>query len=192
MLYMKIFEKEILKMVKIWFQGIKLAVRSRIRFITFVAVYCALAWLIAINLNAVGSISPSPGGFTEPQIRLGSTLIASAIVSTLYGFLISTFRKRDIAVLKCIGWGNNNVRTLLISEILFVAVIGFVLLVEMDIHLLGINEYLSFLVDVNTLILTSNTLVLTFTILVLFQIPGVIIAYWRVLKVRPMEALRAV
>jgi hypothetical protein len=180
-------------LVKIWWQGIKLAVRSRIRFVTFVVVYCALAWLIAINLNAIGSITSGPGGrLTEAQIRLASTLIGSAIVSTLYGFLISIFRKKDIATLKCIGWGNNNVRSLITSEILFVAIIGYILLLEMDIHLLGINAYLSFLVDVSTLILTRNTLILTFIVIVVFQIPGVLIAHWKVLKIRPMEALRAV
>ena len=179
-------------MVNIFWQGLKLATRSKVRFISFVVVYSALAWLIAINLNAVSGTGFALGGqLTEAQIRLTSTLIGSAIVSTLYGFLISTFRKRDIAVLKAIGWGNNNVRMLIISEILLVALVGYILLVEMDIHLLGINEYISFLVNVSTLILTRSTLVLTFVIIVIFQIPGVLIAYWRVLNIRPMEAFRA-
>ena len=171
-----------------------LSIRSKYRFISFVVVYSALAWLIAVplrNVTFADMASPSFYSLQDPtSIRLIITVITAIIIAMLYGFLLSFFRKMEIATLKCIGWGNTHVRTLIIGEILFVSTVGYLLLLELDIHILGINQYVPY-VNVSSLIFGGDALLLTLIIIVFCQIPGVLVANYRILKVRPIVALKA-
>jgi ABC-type antimicrobial peptide transport system permease subunit len=120
-------------------------------------------------------------------------------VATLYGFLLTTFRKTEIATLKCIGWSNGNLRILIVGEILLVSVSAFLLFIEVGIHVSGLSYYVSgdpfkpfpFVPPVvQSILLARNQLLVAFIVVVLAQIPGILLANWRILAVKPMEALR--
>jgi predicted lysophospholipase L1 biosynthesis ABC-type transport system permease subunit len=126
-------------------------------------------------------------------------VLGGLIVATLYGFLLTSFRKTEIATLKCIGWANSNIRILIIGEILLVSLLAFFVFIEIGIHVTGLAFYLSgdpfsplFFVPgaVQQVLLARNQLVLTFFVVVLAQIPGILLANYRILAVKPMEALR--
>jgi ABC-type antimicrobial peptide transport system permease subunit len=131
-----------------------------------------------------------------------STLVAvlgGLIVATLYGFLLTTFRKTEIATLKCIGWSNGNIRVLITGEILLISCLAFLLFVEIGIHLAGLSFYFTgdatgtlFFVPawIRPIFEARNLLLWTFLLVVLAQLPGILLANYRILAVKPMEALR--
>ncbi len=113
-------------------------------------------------------------------------LFGTFVVSTLYSYLITRFRRREVAVLKAMGYSKWSVRIVVLSEILVVAVTGFVLgllAIQGFIYLTRSSAYVYNIVF-------SSTALLSFLAVVLSSIPGFILITTRILGVRPIEIFR--
>ncbi len=108
------------------------------------------------------------------------------MVSTLYSYLITRFRRREVAVLKAMGYSKWSVRIVVLSEILVVAVTGFV------IGLIGIQAFIYFSSTSSYFynIIFSPTALLSFLAVVLSSVPGFLLITTRILGVRPIEIFR--
>ncbi len=113
-------------------------------------------------------------------------IFGTFMVSTLYSYLITRFRRREVAVLKAMGYNKWSVRIVVLSEILVVAVTGFF------IGLIGIQAFIyssssgSYVYN----IIFSPTAVLSFLAVVLSCVPGFLLITTRILGVRPIEIFR--
>lgn len=110
------------------------------------------------------------------------------IVATLYAYLITRFRRREVAILKAIGFNARNIRITLLSEILTVAFLGFTvatLVIELYIRFTASSEYVASL-----FIMPYFTVLLSGTVVVLTCIPGFLLISWRILAVRPIEIFK--
>ncbi|MHA1754825.1 MAG: FtsX-like permease family protein [Candidatus Odinarchaeia archaeon] len=154
-----------------------MATRVRRRFILAVIFYCILSWWVAFTIQLGDTFLVTIG------------LLAGLVIATVYGFFLSQFRKNQIATLKCIGWGNTNILVLLIGEILFVSILGYVLTLEIDIHILGISNYFGNILS--EFVFSGFSLIISLFVVIIAQIPGIILAYWKTLRVRPIVALKA-
>ena len=113
-------------------------------------------------------------------------LFGTFMVSTLYSYLITRFRRIEVAVLKAMGYSAWNVRIVVLSEILVVAITGYV------IGLLAIQAYL-YLVSQGSyffLIVFSSTAIFSFLAVVISCVPGFFLITFRILGVRPIEIFR--
>ncbi|MHA2156810.1 MAG: FtsX-like permease family protein, partial [Candidatus Hodarchaeales archaeon] len=113
-------------------------------------------------------------------------LFGTFMVSTLYSYLITRFRRREVAVLKAMGYSKWSVRIVVLSEILVVAVTGFTLglfSIQMFIYLTRSSAYVYNIV-------ISSTAILSFLAVVLSSVPGFILITTRILGVRPIEIFR--
>lgn len=115
-------------------------------------------------------------------------MVGTFMVSTLYSYLITRFRRREVAVLKAMGYSKWNVRIVVLSEILVVAVTGFV------IGLLVIQGYLWNPLNRTGsyfyMIMFSPTALFSFIAVVISSIPGFFLITFRILSVRPIEIFR--
>jgi ABC-type antimicrobial peptide transport system permease subunit len=173
--------------LRIFTKSFRLAWRAPKRFWAFIVLYLVVTYMVTYLLLTGGAL----------QIFIA--ILGGIVVATIYGFLLTTFRKTEIATLKCIGWSNGNIRILIVGEILFVSVLAFLLFIEIGIHVTGLAFYLSgnpfsplFFVPsaMQQVLLARDQLLLSFVVVVLAQIPGILLANYRILAVKPMEALR--
>lgn len=156
-----------------------MAFRSTRRVISFMIIYSILTFTTAYSLEK-----------GDPQMQL-ITILGGFLVATTYGVLLSQFRKKDVAILKCISWGNSHIIILLVGEIIVVSLMAFILTMEIIIHILGISFYFPQLAGLaNDLVFNGDTLLMTFLLVVVFQVPGVFIANFRTTHISPMSALR--
>lgn len=177
----------------IFFKSWRIATRNKRRFFGFVVAYSMLSLSIA---TAFKQLEKDQANY----VLLLVTLCVGIVLSTMYGLILTTFRKKEIATLKAIGWSNGDVRTRILGEILFLSLIGFFLLIELDVHILGLSYYIF---GLDPIVLTSTPLVqnlhfsqeifqYSFLLIILCQLPGVLIANNRALQVKPMVAMQAI
>jgi predicted lysophospholipase L1 biosynthesis ABC-type transport system permease subunit len=153
--------------------------------------------VITVTIQNMG-LSPSP----DELVNLGFIIMASMVVAIMYSFLLVRFRRDDIATLKCIGWDNSGIRLFVISEILFVTLSSFFILLEVIWHIVGIYFQLFAIpvggilgIPITTqLILWWNKpiaiMLIAVGIILIAQIPGLLIATLSVTKLSPIVALR--
>ncbi|UCE14214.1 MAG: ABC transporter permease [Candidatus Heimdallarchaeota archaeon] len=151
---------------------------------------------IAANLgNLPGYDSPDFKSKTDKDeqrnmmfLSLIFGIFGTFMVSTLYSYLITRFRRREVAVLKAMGYSKMNVRIVVLSEILVVAITGFVigLLVIQGFLWNPLGRQSSYIY----LIIMSPTAFLSFLAVVISCIPGFILITTRILAVRPIEIFR--
>lgn len=173
--------------LRILTKSFRLAWRAQKRFWAFIVVYLVLIYMVTYLLLTGGTL----------QITIA--ILGGLIVATMYGFLLTTFRKTEIATLKCIGWSNGNLRVLIVGEILMVSVLAFLLFIEIGIHVTGLAYYLTgssqsllFFVPpaIQQVLIARDYLLVSLVVVVFAQIPGILLANYRILAVKPMEALR--
>lgn len=126
-------------------------------------------------------------------------VIGSPVVATLYAFIISRFRTREMAVLKAVGYSNRNVLVMILTEILTVSIIGFFLSVAGLQIILALNSqynlhstYVPFIWNPFVSIFPSMTAILTFIFVVVSNIFGFAIISQKTIKVRPVELFKNV
>ena len=112
-------------------------------------------------------------------------MLGGVVLATLFSYLITRFRREEIAIMKAMGYSNSSVRTSLIGEIFTTAMSGFILgLGSVQTILLVWSEF-------NFLSLLRLQAVLgSFVINVVIALPGILLASRRILKVSPAEAFR--
>ena len=129
-------------------------------------------------------------------------IFGTFMVSTLYSYLITRFRRREVAVLKAMGYNSWDVRIVVLCEVLVVAITGYiigVLLIQGFLwnplgRLLGQQGgYYYQFINFSTyppFIIPSTTVVLSLLAVVISCIPGFFLITIRILSVRPIEIFR--
>lgn len=157
---------------------------------------------IANNLGELAAETSTYGSwefiFDDQQVKaetrdrdllsFGVGAVGGLIVATLYAYLITRFRRREVAILKAIGFNARNVRITLLAEILTVAFLGFAaatLVIESYIRFTAGSEYIAslFTMPYTTILISGSVVVLT-------CIPGFLLISWRILAVRPIEIFK--
>ncbi|MCE7736326.1 MAG: ABC transporter permease [Candidatus Heimdallarchaeota archaeon] len=122
---------------------------------------------------------------TNNLVNLMFVVLGGAILTTMFAYLISRFRRREVAILKAMGYSQSSVRTTLVAEIVTIAFFGFAFGLSLA---QGLLYYLS---DFNrTSLLSRDAVLAAFVINVILTLPGMLLVSWRVLRVSPSEAFR--
>ncbi len=175
-----------------------LALRSRRRFWMFTLAYALLIGFTSVFMDAAVDAYMAIGvNWGTETVMMIVAVSVSALMSMLYANIIVTYRKMEIATLKCIGWKNNHIRILISGEIMAVTLLAFFLVIEGYFHYTAISAYaLSADTSPGSDITDAVVLVqfwpafLTFLIMLGVQIAGILIANDKILKIRPIQALQ--
>jgi ABC-type antimicrobial peptide transport system permease subunit len=164
-----------------------IAVRARTRFIVFTIIYTVLVFWLALNVeeNFFAADAETQGNLYLFIIAVS----ASVVLSILYAWILINYRKKEIATLKCIGWTNADIRTLIVGEILWVTIISVVAVAEVLIHYAAIMNYANPGVYTEPL-LGILSVVVTVGVFIISQVLGILLVYRKILKLRPIVALR--
>ncbi|UYP48072.1 hypothetical protein NEF87_004357 [Candidatus Lokiarchaeum ossiferum] len=168
-------------------KSIKMAMRSRMRFIIFTLMYTVLMLWNAWNLQSFTLPSEVEGNVLLLAISIGSTVV----LAILYAWIVINYRKREIATLKCIGYTNGNIRTLIVGELVWVTTMSFIIVAELLIHITGFTAFINLTTGNPTEpILRLLPIVISFAMFLISQVLGILVMYSKILKLRPIVALR--
>ncbi|MBD3353552.1 MAG: FtsX-like permease family protein [Candidatus Lokiarchaeota archaeon] len=156
-----------------------MSMRSRKRFIVFTLMYTALMIWMSYSLEQEAAAG----------ISFWIAVLSSVVLSVLYAWILINQEKLGLATLKCIGYTNNDIRTIIIGEIIWVTTVAFLIVAEMLIHYSAVIIYFPFLGITDPFIKAGN-IGLTIGLFTGAQVLGILLAYSRVLKLRPIVALR--
>ena len=171
-------------------KSITLAMRSRRRFIVFTLMYTVLMVWMANNFHQYMEVDDAVRNLLLLLVSIGSTII----LAILYAFIVINYRKKEIATLKCIGYTNNDIRTIIITELVWVSFLAFFFQAEVLIHITAVMTYIqanSTQLPVEP-ILNALPVILAFLIFIVSQILGILVMYRKILKLRPIVALRVI
>lgn len=156
--------------------------RSRKRFLVFTILYVALIIWMSYSLQ------------TAEGVTLIIAIVSSVLSSILYAWLIIRFRRMEIATLKCVGYTNNDIRTVILGEIIWVSISSFIVVFELLIHFTAFEiigmEFINKSLDDYEVFISPINLLITIGIFLLAQVAGILLAYRKILKLRPIVALR--
>jgi ABC-type antimicrobial peptide transport system permease subunit len=173
-----------------WRKAILLSLREKKIFTVFTLIYTVLIFLTSffIDIGLSGDLGETAWYFVI--IFFGTSLF----LSLLYAWILVSRKRRVWATFKCIGYTNKNILVLVSGMIFFTTLVGFFIVIEILFHYAagiayinqtGINFAVTILVDLIPVITTS-------AIFIVVQIFAFILAYRKVLKVRPIIALKKV
>ena len=170
-------------------KSILMVLREKKQFTVFCLMYTVLifwtSYSIELTLLQPGQTFP----ITSFLIALG----VGIFLSLLYSWIIVRRNSKTIATLKCIGWTNGDLNSLISGFILFTTIMGFIIVIEVLFHYAAIVAYLQAAPSIDKIPLVGLLPVFaTFLIFLTFQIIAILLANRRVLKVRPIIALKRV
>ncbi|MHA1985790.1 MAG: FtsX-like permease family protein [Promethearchaeota archaeon] len=175
---------------RMWRKAILLSLREKKVFTVFTLIYTTLIFMTSlfIDLGIKGNLG---------ELALYLVLIffgVSLFLSLLYAWILVSRKRRVWATFKCIGYTNRNILVLVSGMIFFTTLVGFFIVIEVLFHYAAAVAYLSqasinfdlgVLIDLVPVILTSF-------IFIGVQLLAFFLAYRKVLKVRPIIALKKV
>jgi len=141
------------------------------------------------------------GGLGLASTSFFIALGVGAFLSLLYAWIIVSRNRRTWATLKCIGYTNSDVNSLVSGFILFTTIMGFLIVIEFLFHYMAIVGYWQAAdaavngtpYDIaNFPLVRLFTVVVTFIIFLFLQIVAILVANRKILKVRPIIALKKV
>ena len=173
-----------------WRKAILLSLREKKVFTVFTLIYTILIFMTSlfIDLGIKGNLG---------ELALYLVLIffgVSLFLSLLYAWILVSRKRRVWATFKCIGYTNRNILVLVSGMIFFTTLVGFIIVIEVLFHYAAAVAYLSqaninfdlwVLIDLVPVVLTSF-------IFIGVQLLAFFLAYRKVLKVRPIIALKKV
>ncbi|MFX1502905.1 MAG: FtsX-like permease family protein [Promethearchaeota archaeon] len=176
--------------LRMWRKAILLSLREKKIFTAFTLIYTILIFLTSlfIDIGLSGDLGELAWYFVI--IFFGTSLF----LSLLYAWILVSRKRRVWATLKCIGYTNKNILVLVSGMIFFTTLVGFFVVIEVLFHYAAAIAYINqtpinftrtILVDLLPVIVTSG-------IFIFVQILAFILAYRKVLKVRPIIALKKV
>lgn len=173
-----------------WKKAILLSLREKRIFTVFVLIYTILIFLssLFIELGIEGQLGESALFFI---LIFFST---SLILSLLYAWILVSRRRRVWATFKCIGYTNKNIIILVSGIILFTTSMGFFIVIEVLFHYAAIVAYLNS-AEINldiTILIGLVPVIVTSAMFIFVQLLALIVVYRKVLKVRPIIALKRV
>jgi hypothetical protein len=173
-----------------WRKAILLSLREKKVFTVFTLIYTTLIFLTSLFIDL--GIKGNLGELAWPLVLI--FFAVSLFLSLLYAWILVSRKRRVWATFKCIGYTNKNILVLVSGMIFFTTLVGFFIVIEVLFHYAAIVAYLSqaniifglaVLVDLIPVISTS-------AIFICVQILAFFLAYRKVLKVRPIIALKKV
>ncbi|MHA1720975.1 MAG: FtsX-like permease family protein [Promethearchaeota archaeon] len=185
--------------LRLWSKSVKLAMRSQRRFIAFTLMYTVLMVWMTWNFQLFIYNSNE-----ADVLLLVVSIVSTLILSILYAWIVINYRKNEIATLKCIGYKNSNIRTIIIGELVWVTFVAFMIMAEVLIHLTAGTTYFyqqqiiktnspisaSLYVEKTAPLLNIWPVLATLTMFLVSQILGILVMYSKILKLRPIVALR--
>ena len=172
-----------------WKKAILLSLREKRIFTVFVLIYTILIFLSSLFIElGMGQLGESALFFI---LIFFST---SLILSLLYAWILVSRRRRVWATFKCIGYTNKNIIILVSGIILFTTLMGFFIVIEVLFHYAAIVAYLnSAEINLDIVILIGLVpVIITSAMFIFVQLLALIVVYRKVLKVRPIIALKRV
>ncbi len=173
-----------------WKKAILLSLREKKIFTVFVLIYTILIFLssLFIELGMGGQLGESALFF------IFIFFSTSLILSLLYAWILVSRRRRVWATFKCIGYTNKNIIILVSGIILFTTSMGFFIVIEVLFHYAAIVAYLNS-AEINldvTILIGLVPVIVTSAMFIFVQLLALIVVYRKVLKVRPIIALKRV
>jgi len=167
-------------------KSVMMVLREKKQFTVFCLMYTILIFWTSYSIELV----------IEPGLSLASTSFFMALgigifLSLLYSWIIVRRNSKTIATLKCIGWTNKDINSLISGFILFTTFIGFFIVIEVLFHYAAFFAYIDPTTPTVPLVSLLPVFV-TFIIFLLFQIMAILLANRKVLKVRPIIALKRI
>jgi ABC-type antimicrobial peptide transport system permease subunit len=138
---------------------------------------------------------------TQELLLLLISLVSTISLSILYAFIIINYRKTEIATLKCIGYTNGNIRTIIVGELVWVTMVAFTIIAEVLIHISAVFTYVKYtgaqisddiLPTISVPLLSIFPIIITLALFLISQVLGILIMYRRILRLRPIVALRVI
>ena len=169
---------------RLWRKAILLSLREKKVFIIFTLIYTVLIFLtsLAIQLNL-------------SLYFLTIFFVTSLFLSLLYAWILISRKRRVWATLKCIGYTNKNVLALVSGMIIFTTVVAFFIVIEILFHYTAAIAYLQsedILPDLKPILIGLIPVIITSGIFIFVQLLAFLLSYRKVLKVRPIIALKKV
>lgn len=173
-----------------WRKAILLSLREKRVFTIFALIYTilifltSLFWELAVNGELVGA-----------EYFLAIFFGTSLFLSLLYAWILVSRKRKVWATFKCIGYTNKNILALVSGMILFTTFIGFFIVIEVLFHYTAALAYLhsaNFILNINEILVGLLPVIITSALFIVVQLLAFILAYRKVLKVRPIVALKKV
>jgi hypothetical protein len=186
---------------RIFFKSWRMSFRTKRRLIVFTSAYAVLMMWIA-QLIRTFILAPS----NELLSTLAYSLGAGAIMGIIFSWWLAHGRRDDVAVLKCVGWSNHNIRELILGEVIFITFSALISLTIIAIGFSGVwfTLYVGFpplgtpisgptevpvIPPIWFLVVQPHYMWGAFAIVMLSQVPGILLLTWRILRISPMRAL---
>ena len=161
-----------------WKKAILLSLREKKVFTIFTLIYTVLIFSTSLFLELGAEL-----------YLVGIFFVVSIFLSILYALILVSRKRRVWATLKCIGYTNKNILSLISGMILFTTIMGFFIIVEVLFHYTAALAYFK---AADPILIGLTPVIITSTLFILVQILALILAYRKILKVRPIIALKKV
>ena len=176
---------------RLWRKAILMTLREKKIFTVFILIYTSLIFLnsMFMELAFSGGIGDIAGIFV--LIFLGVSLI----LSLLYAWIIVSRNRRTWATLKCIGYTNKDINSLITGKIFFTTFLGLLIVVEILFHYsagIGYLQSTQIAMDLPTVLIGLIPVIISFVLFLLAQVAAALLANSRIYKVRPIIALKKV
>jgi len=174
-----------------WRKAILLSLREKKIFTIFTLIYTVLIFSTSFFLELALPPSELSGAGFFLIIFFGT----SVLLSLLYAWILVSRKRRVWATFKCIGYTNRNIISLVSGMILFTTIIGFVIVIELLFHYTAALAYLQsagLLLNMPAILIRLLPVIITSGLFIFVQVLAFILVYRKVLKVRPIIALKKV
>lgn len=176
---------------RLWKKAIMMTMREKKTFVVFTGIYTILIFLTSFFIET--TLAGGDGGLTTYFI--GIFFMTSLILSLLYAWILVSRNRRTWATLKAIGYTSKDVNSLVTGIILYTTFIGFLIVIEGLLHYAAIITYLqsaNIAMGLPVILVSLFPVVLTFFVFLFVQLIAILLANRKILKVRPMLALKRV
>ena len=173
-------------------KAVLMTLREKKIFIIFTLIYTSLIFLTSLFIEL--AVTEGIGGLAGYFVIIFFGV--SLFLSLLYAWIIVSRNRRTWATLKCIGYTNKNINSLVTGKIFYTTIVGFIVVIEVLFHYAAGVGYLKtadlISNDVPTVLIGLGPVVLTFAVFMIVQFFAILLANRRIYKVRPIIALKKV
>jgi len=178
-------------MFRLWKKAILMTLREKKMFSVFILIYTSLIFLTSLfmQLAFTGNLGGIAGFFV--LIFFGVSLL----LSLLYAWIIVARNRRTWATLKCIGYTNSDINSLVTGKIFFTTFLGFLIVIEILFHYtagVGYLQSANLLTGIPLVLIDLIPVIFTFIPFLAVQIIALLLANRKIYKVRPIIALKKV
>ncbi len=176
---------------RLWKKAILMTLREKKMFTVFILIYTSLIFLTSLfmQLAFTGNLGGIAGFFV--LIFFGVSLL----LSLLYAWIIVARNRRTWATLKCIGYTNSDINSLVTGKIFFTTFLGFLIVIEILFHYtagVGYLQSANLLTGIPLVLIDLIPVIFTFIPFLAVQIIALLLANRKIYKVRPIIALKKV